>query len=214
MPSPVVAIVPAHNEAPRVGTVVRVLRASPLVGRVLVVDDGSTDDTSGAARSAGAEVLRLSPNRGKGQALFAGVNATREPVVLFADADLRGLLPDHVRVLVAPVLAGRAVMACGLRDYGNYNNQLQRGLPYITGERAVLRSVLARVPADFWRGFRVEAGINAAAARSGPVVDAVLYGLSIVPKWNKGGDPRAGFVRAATMAREVLLALRDAQAIR
>ena len=63
-------VVPAHDEAPRIEGVVRRLRAHDLL--VLVVDDGSADQTSAQAEAAGAEVLRLDPNRGKGGALKAG----------------------------------------------------------------------------------------------------------------------------------------------
>ena len=66
----ILAIVPAHDEGPRVGAVVRAVVAQGLP--VLVVDDGSGDDTAEAARAAGARVLTLTPNRGKGAALKAG----------------------------------------------------------------------------------------------------------------------------------------------
>jgi glycosyltransferase involved in cell wall biosynthesis len=64
------AIVPAHNEAGRVGQVVRAVIAQGLP--VLVVDDGSGDHTGAEAQAAGAQVLCLEPNRGKGAALKAG----------------------------------------------------------------------------------------------------------------------------------------------
>ena len=67
---PVLAIVPAHNEAGRVGEVVRALMAQGLP--VLVVDDGSSDGSGPEAAAAGARVLRQEPNQGKGAALKAG----------------------------------------------------------------------------------------------------------------------------------------------
>ena len=68
----ILALVPAHDEGPRIGRVVGgALRHLP----VLVVDDGSTDDTADAAEAAGARVIRQSPNQGKGAALRAGFAA-------------------------------------------------------------------------------------------------------------------------------------------
>ncbi len=65
----VLALIPAHDEAPRIAAVVhRAARYLP----VLVVDDGSSDDTARLAREAGAEVLERRPNAGKGAALRAG----------------------------------------------------------------------------------------------------------------------------------------------
>lgn len=65
----VVALVPAHNEGPRIGAVVRAAAANL---PVLVVDDGSIDGTAEVAQAAGAAVLSQRPNRGKGAALRAG----------------------------------------------------------------------------------------------------------------------------------------------
>jgi glycosyltransferase involved in cell wall biosynthesis len=64
-----VAIVPAHDEAPRIGAVVR---GAAAYLPVLVVDDGSTDETAERATEAGATVLRQLPNEGKGAALRTG----------------------------------------------------------------------------------------------------------------------------------------------
>ena len=69
----VLAIVPAHDEAGRVGRVVGALSAQGLP--LLVIDDGSSDGTGAEALAAGARVLRLEPNRGKGAALKAGFKA-------------------------------------------------------------------------------------------------------------------------------------------
>jgi len=68
-PPRVLVVIPAHDEAPRIAAVVRgAAQHLP----VLVVDDGSEDDTAAVARAAGADVLRRRPNAGKGAALRAG----------------------------------------------------------------------------------------------------------------------------------------------
>jgi len=82
-------VIPCHDEEPGIGAVVsRALAA--LGGRraeVLVVDDGSTDRTVEEAGRAGARVLRLPVNQGKGAALLAGARAARFPVLVFLDGD-------------------------------------------------------------------------------------------------------------------------------
>jgi glycosyltransferase involved in cell wall biosynthesis len=85
-----IAIVPAYQAAPTVGAVVRGILAT--VPRVLVVDDGSSDDTAAEAERAGADVLRLAGNSGKGSAIRAGLARvlgadTGATHVAFLDAD-------------------------------------------------------------------------------------------------------------------------------
>src|SRR3989442_6203901 len=67
-------VIPAFNE---VGTIAEVVTGARQHGPVLVVDDGSSDGTAGAARAAGATVLGLARRRGKGAALQAGAAAAR-----------------------------------------------------------------------------------------------------------------------------------------
>ncbi len=84
----VIAYIPAYNEAGCVGEVVG--RTLPYVTRVVLVDDGSTDETAEVARGQGAEVLAHSENLGKGAAIvsalehFAGSDGT---YAVFLDAD-------------------------------------------------------------------------------------------------------------------------------
>jgi dolichyl-phosphate beta-glucosyltransferase len=93
-PTPDVSIVlPAYNSAPFVAdAATRVhsfYRGAGIAGELIVVDDGSTDATSDAARSVpGTQVIRLERNRGKGAALRAGMMATRGAACVFTDADL------------------------------------------------------------------------------------------------------------------------------
>ncbi len=86
-PPRILALIPAYNEAERVAPVVTgALAHLP----VLVVDDGSTDDTAAVAKAAGASVLRQRPNQGKGAALRAGFRQAIEErfqAVLTLDAD-------------------------------------------------------------------------------------------------------------------------------
>lgn len=85
---PIVAVIPAYQEAPYIATVVAEVRSHGLP--VLVVDDGSNDDTGARARAAGAKVLRQEQNQGKGAALKAGFRWVLQQdveAVLTLDAD-------------------------------------------------------------------------------------------------------------------------------
>ena len=82
------AVLAAHDEEGNVGAVVRGVREHcPDLHELLVVDDGSADGTAAEAEEAGARLLRLSPNRGKGAALLAGLREIDGDWVLFIDAD-------------------------------------------------------------------------------------------------------------------------------
>ena len=100
------ALVPAYQAEDTVGAVVRGLLAH--AERVVVVDDGSSDATSEAARSAGAEVLRRVSNGGKGEALRSGLRrvlASDASHVAFVDADGQHD-PDDLPPLLAAARAG------------------------------------------------------------------------------------------------------------
>ena len=110
----IVAIVPAKDRADSVGATVHALRSVDGVDRVLVVDDGSADATAAAAAAAGADVLRLPDNRGKGGAVAAGVAACPDAeVFLLIDADLATTAAAADRLL-DPVLAGDADLVIGV----------------------------------------------------------------------------------------------------
>ncbi len=84
----VLAIIPAYSEGTFIGQVVS--RVLQYVGTVLVVDDGSPDNTADAAQAAGAQVIRHSTNRGKGAAIKSGLEEAAKvgtPFFLFLDGD-------------------------------------------------------------------------------------------------------------------------------
>ncbi|MBI2780556.1 MAG: glycosyltransferase family 2 protein [Chloroflexi bacterium] len=109
----VLALVPAHNEASRIAPVI--LGAIGHVP-VLVVDDGSTDDTAGVAERAGARVIRQSPNQGKGAALRTGFGAALEDgaeTVITLDGD-----GQHDPAEIPAFLAAEpAELIVGRRDF-------------------------------------------------------------------------------------------------
>ncbi|WP_049557996.1 glycosyltransferase family 2 protein [Nonomuraea sp. SBT364] len=108
-------VIPAKNEADRIGLTVESALTLPGVDLVVVVDDGSTDPTGRVARAAGARVVRHSRNRGKAAAMESGAEAVRlldgeiPRHLLFLDADLAGTA-RAAAPLIEPVRTGEADM--------------------------------------------------------------------------------------------------------
>ncbi len=204
MDARIAVIIPAYNEAPTVGAVVAAAHRSPHVSEVIVVSDGSTDGTVEAAQSAGADVVVLLANKGKGEAMRAGVARTNAPFLLFLDADLYGLTPEHIERLVLPVLSGSRVMNVGLRDRGRSLTNLTRYLPLISGERAMRREVFEGVPREYAQGFMVEAALNYfCRSRRLDYGHVVLPGVTIRRKIAKVGWKR-GVVQYALMGAAIV----------
>lgn len=161
-------IIAAFNEAPTVGLCVADVVGHPQVSEIIVVDDGSSDDTAEQARKAGARVITLPENRGKALALDAGVAAAREDVLLFLDADVTGLTQEVLSRIMRPVIEGRYEMFVGVRARKTlWLNRLLRVFPIIGGERALTRGLWQRVPERHKRGFRIEIALNHTAKLCG-----------------------------------------------
>ena len=123
MPQPRInVIIPAHNEAKAIGLVLAEIPAG-LVEEVIVVDNNSTDDTSKAARAAGATVLHEA-RPGYGYACLAGMTyafgkpqSAQPDIVVFLDGD-HSDYPEQLPELLAPLLSGAADMVIGSRALG------------------------------------------------------------------------------------------------
>jgi glycosyltransferase involved in cell wall biosynthesis len=123
MSDPLVSIVvPAYNEQATIAHVLRRVAATPFRREIIVVDDGSADDTVARVRSLDGEIddLRLLPqdrNRGKGAAVRAGIAASTGDIVVIQDADLEYDPADLPR-LIQPLRDGVADVVYGTRLRG------------------------------------------------------------------------------------------------
>lgn len=184
----VAAIVPAYNEGSTIARVVEVLQRST-VDEVLVVSDGSTDDTVEVARALGAKTIHLKRNYGKGEAMATGLLHTEAPIVLFVDGDILNLTPEMVASLVEPVRAGRVEMSIGIRHRGALLDAWHRRFgPLLSGMRCLRREIFESVPVEYRGGFRIETALNWACRRLGHRCGCtVLRGLRHHVKEKKRG---------------------------
>ncbi|MBS1848853.1 MAG: glycosyltransferase, partial [Actinobacteria bacterium] len=213
----VVAIVPAKDRADSIGSTIASLRTVRTIDRILVVDDGSTDDTTAVARSAGAAVLRLGANRGKAGAVATGVAAEPDAdIYVLVDADVRDDAAQ-VAALLTPVLAGEADLAIGVlpsagtrggfglvRRFAHWG--VQRGSGFdakapLSGQRVVR--------GDFLRGmdgvarFGLEVAMTIDAARAG----ARVVEIEVPMEHLHTGRSVAGFAHRGRQGRDVFEAL-------
>lgn len=141
----VAVVIPAFNEEATIAEVVRAALA--FTPEVVVASDGSTDSTVAQARAAGAAVLDLQPNAGKGAALYAALQAAQAEWAVMLDADLIGLTPAHLERLTQPVLAGELDMTIGVFEGGHFMSEWGNRLtPQLSGQRACRREWLLGVP--------------------------------------------------------------------
>ena len=182
---------------------------------IVVVDDGSHDGTAIQAERAGARVVRLERNAGKGSAVAAGIRATTAPVVLLCDADLEETA-GALQALLEPVIDGRADMTIaappqtGPSGFGLVESFARWGIKRLTGvrldrplsgQRAFRRTGFpAGSPAA---GFGLEVGMTIDALRRG---DRILEIPLAFRHARTGRDP-AGFAHRARQGTHVVAAL-------
>jgi glycosyltransferase involved in cell wall biosynthesis len=164
-------IIPAWNEAARIGGVLAVVAGHPDLAEVIVVDDGSTDGCAERAEAVAAQapklrVIRLGANRGKTHAVAVGVAAAAHDWLLLLDADLQGLSAAAVAALVAPVRQGRADAAISLRCNAPWPWR-HVGLDFISGERVLPRAILDPATLQGLPRFGLEVHVNRALIERG-----------------------------------------------
>jgi len=185
----IMAVIPAYNEEKTIGSVIAVLKEVALIQQIIVVSDGSTDNTAQIARSYNVDVVELQENLGKGGALRAGLDNGEADIVLFLDADLLGLTPEHVHNLLYPVINNEADMTIGIFEKGRIATDLaQKMAPYLSGQRAVKFSLLEQISDLDVARFGVEVALNRFMESSGMrVKEVLLRDMSHVMKEEKLG---------------------------
>lgn len=138
-------VVPVFNEGKRVSGVLNALVGHPLIDEVIVVNDGSTDDSEKVLKGwSGVKLISYKQNKGKSHAMMVGIKEARNDLILTIDSDLVGLTREDVMSLIEPVANGKADVSMTLRK-----NSLPVfkyfGLDFVSGERVFDRKAIGNI---------------------------------------------------------------------
>ena len=175
-------IIPAYNEEDTVATVVEVVKKVSFVDEIIVVNDGSSDNTEAEALKVGARVITHETNKGKGEALHTGYREAECDIIAFIDADIHNLTSKKVESMIMPILEGKTDITKTkfARARGRVTELTAKPLlnfffPEITfeqplsGQFAARKEVLKKI--NFEKDYGVDVGI---------VIDADVLGISIM----------------------------------
>ncbi|MDO5823511.1 glycosyltransferase [Methanobrevibacter sp.] len=175
-------IIPAYNEEDTVAKVVGVVKKVSYVDEIVVVNDGSSDNTEAEALKAGAKVINHETNKGKGEALKTGYKKTECDIIVFIDADIYNLTSNKVEAMIRPILDGKTDItktkfsrASGRVTELTAKPLLNFFFPEISfeqplsGQFAARKEILKKI--NFESDYGVDVGI---------VIDADVLGISIM----------------------------------
>ena len=224
-------VIPCYNEAARIGATITAtleyLEKNAAQSELIVVNDGSTDETSATAREALARsavqtrLIENSPNRGKGHTVRKGLLAAQKPIGLFFDADLSTPLSEVPKV-IEPIAVGQVDLAFGSRALDR--RLIGRHQPWVREQGGRVFNLLVRLTSGlpFWdtqcgfKAFRLDVcrPILEAARLDGFAFDVELLLLAqraglrlreIPVRWDHAEGSKVHFLHdSLRMLREVI----------
>jgi len=190
-------IIPTFNEGERIMAVAEAALGSSLTDEVIVVNDGSQDDTADLLEKYTNDftVLTHTENRGKGESLDTGVRYARDQGhgnLVFLDGDLQGVDSSHVDTLLAPLEQRDVHMSIGYLGLRKtvVKKMVLNHWGALSGQRAIDSEVWDLLSDQDRRGFNVEAALNTRLRKAGMhhgIARVALDGLGHVGKRNKAG---------------------------
>lgn len=206
-------VIPAWNEENNIALVLNNVGLVDWLAQIVVVNDGSTDNTLKVAQACASEYPRmevehLPENQGKGAAMLAGMQALTPEIetVIFVDADLIGLTPEHLAILYEPIEKKQCEMTVAIFRHGRWRTDMsQRFAPNLNGQRCLPLKAAEQALAPLAEsGYGVEIGLTLYARRNKWRVKYVGWdGMTHDMKEGKLGL-REGYKVRGAMYRQIL----------
>ena len=199
-------VIAAYNEGKRIDNVLSAVENHPLIDEVIVVNDGSSDNTKEVVeRWPGVTLINLPNNRGKSFAVVTGIRNAKFDHLCMLDADLVGIRKEDVTRLIEPVLNEEADITISLRK-----NSLPImhfiGMDYISGERVFKKKIIAPYLNDIEKlpSFAIESFFNQVLIDNAHRIKIVKWKNVITPR----KSAKAGFWKGVwgdiKMIREIV----------
>lgn len=154
-------IIPAYNEEMGIAGVLKPIIKNKLIGEIIVVDDGSTDNTEKIIRSIKSEkitFIKHKKNKGKAGAMLTGIKKATNDYVLFLDADLVGIKDEDILKMVLPVIEKKVDITFSMRS--NSYIYMPFGIDFVTGERCATKKFFVEFFKRSIKGYGAEVLMN------------------------------------------------------
>ncbi len=206
-------IIPAYNESDVIEKTIQNAKSTELVDEIIVVDDGSNDDTGAYAKRCGVIVLQNKVNQGKSKALMKGLGEATGDIIVFLDADV-GSSAEQVAKIIKPVMQGECDVAIarfgaakrkggfGIVKWLSRWGVKRLGGKYIqsvlSGQRAFKREVLKDI--KLGSGYGAEVAMTIDILRKGYHIEE--YDVNMTHK--ETGRDLAGFLHRARQFKDIV----------
>ena len=206
------AIICAYNEEKTLKDVILSVSESLLVSEIIVVNDGSSDNTKKIIEELQREIeittIHLAENKGKGYAMATGIENSTGEIIVFIDADLSNLKEEHFEQLTTPVFSKEADMVLGQATETLINYKINPFKSF-TGERALLKKDILPILGEMRTSkFGVETLINIHyQAQEKRVKYVMLDGLKHPTKFDKTSTKSRAIKEFVLEGHQIALAL-------
>ncbi|MDK2799897.1 MAG: hypothetical protein PWP27_1412 [Clostridiales bacterium] len=209
-------IIPAFNESNRIKDTIESIKSIHVSSEIIVIDDGSTDNTYKIAEQSGAKVLRCLKNGGKGNALKIGIEKCKGEIIVFLDADV-GKSAKEIKKIIDPIQQGKCDVAIAkfgkakkkggfgiVKFVSRYGARLLSGAyveSILSGQRAFKIEVLRKI--EIGTGYGAEVGMT---------IDIIKNGYTILEcdvdmTHNETGRDLKGFIHRGKQMYDIIKVL-------